>query len=212
PPTLLAASSSTASSGSNGTVATPAVTAPANATAPATTSQPNPVTTQVVDRIAEMVTSAGSTGEAHRVTLKLQPEALGDVRIVLTVRDGAVHVQLSAHEAAARTLVEDSPELRRMLDLLGTPDARITVREVGTSHGGSWLSNQADQQATGQSNNDSNGQRERDGQHNSTDSNNDQARTPGRSTATDGTDLVTSSSQRTQTVGSHRSTGVDLAM
>src|SRR3546814_7634709 len=51
PPTLLAASSSTASSGSNGTVATPAVTAPANATAPATTSQSNPVTTQVVDQI-----------------------------------------------------------------------------------------------------------------------------------------------------------------
>ena len=89
----------------------------------------DPVTTQVVDKITSMVDRGTGT---HRVTMKLNPEQLGEVRIVMTVRDGAVHVRLAASEHQAhQALLDGSPELNRLLEAAGTADARITVREAG---------------------------------------------------------------------------------
>jgi len=112
-----------------------ATTAPGSAPA-ATPATPalDPVTTQVVDRITSMVDRGTGT---HRVTMKLNPEQLGEVRIVMTVRDGAVHVRLAASEHQAhQSLVEGSAELNRLLEAAGATDARITVRETGRSFAG----------------------------------------------------------------------------
>jgi hypothetical protein len=89
---------------------------------------------QVVPEVTRLVTAGNGT---HRVTLQLEPEALGEVRVVLTVRDGAVHVRLAAGDDAQRALAEGAPELRRLLELAGASDTRIVVRDLpsGTAPG-----------------------------------------------------------------------------
>ncbi len=66
----------------------------------------------------------------HRVTLHLNPRALGEVRVVLTLRDGVAHVRIAAGDAARTQLLQSSPELQRMLEQAGAPHARIDVREL----------------------------------------------------------------------------------
>jgi hypothetical protein len=77
--------------------------------------------------VTRLVTTGNGT---HRVTLQLEPEALGEVRVVLTVRDGAVHVRLAAGSEAQHALLEGAPELRRLLELTGASDTRIVVRDL----------------------------------------------------------------------------------
>jgi hypothetical protein len=62
--------------------------------------------------------------------MRLQPEALGEVRVTLTVRDGAVQVQLTGGDDAARALAEGAPELRRVLEMAGATEARVVVRDL----------------------------------------------------------------------------------
>jgi hypothetical protein len=85
------------------------------------------VTHQVLD---EIVRVAGTGDGTRRVTVRLQPEALGEVRVVLSVRDGALRVSLSAAGPAHHTLLEGAPELQRLLQAAGSPDARIIVRDL----------------------------------------------------------------------------------
>ena len=77
--------------------------------------------------MTRLVTAGNGT---HRVTLQLEPEALGEVRVVLTIRDGEVHVRLAAGEDAQRALREGAPELRRLLELAGASDTEISVRDL----------------------------------------------------------------------------------
>ncbi|WP_415630051.1 flagellar hook-length control protein FliK, partial [Nocardioides dubius] len=89
----------------------------------------NPVVTAVAQHL--------STGQGtSRMTLTLQPEALGEVRVHLSVRDGAVQVRLSAVDAAAQALALDAPELRRMLEAIGATETRVLVNDSssGQSH------------------------------------------------------------------------------
>jgi hypothetical protein len=72
----------------------------------------------------------------HRLTMRLQPEALGEVRVTLTVRDGAVQVHLTGGEDAARALAEGAPELRRVLELAGAGEARVVVRDLAGQQAG----------------------------------------------------------------------------
>ena len=104
-------------------LAAPAAT-PAPTTAPA---QAAPVAAQVFPEVTRLVTTGNGT---HRVTLQLEPEALGEVRVILTVRDGAVHVRLAAGSEAQHALLEGAPELRRLLELTGASDTRIVVRDL----------------------------------------------------------------------------------
>ncbi|MFL6107485.1 MAG: flagellar hook-length control protein FliK, partial [Marmoricola sp.] len=69
--------------------ATPATTTPVS-------SAPS-ISDQVFDQVTGQVTSLATRGNGtSRITMKLQPEALGEVRVVLTMRAGAVHVRLAA--------------------------------------------------------------------------------------------------------------------
>ncbi|QSR25028.1 hypothetical protein CFH99_05270 [Nocardioides aromaticivorans] len=77
--------------------------------------------------------SAGPANGTHRITLTLQPEQLGEVRVTLVVKDGAVHVRLAGGEgiegaAVHRALAGEAPELQRLLERTGA-EARVTVRD-----------------------------------------------------------------------------------
>jgi len=86
-----------------------------------------PVTRQVFPEVTSLATKGDGT---HRITLTLKPEALGEVRVVMTVRDGAVHVRLAAGHEAQQALREGSPELTRLLAVAGASESRITVRDL----------------------------------------------------------------------------------
>jgi flagellar hook-length control protein FliK len=82
------------------------------------------VTGQVFPEVARLVTRGDGT---HRLTLKLTPEALGDVRVVLTVRNGEVHVRLSGSDAAQNALLSGAGELHRLLDRSGAAATHVVV-------------------------------------------------------------------------------------
>nr|WP_281367349.1 flagellar hook-length control protein FliK [Nocardioides kongjuensis] len=72
----------------------------------------------------------------HRITLTLQPEQLGEVRVTLVVKDGAVQVRLAGNAndlagsaAVHRALSTGAPELQRLLERSGATEARVLVRD-----------------------------------------------------------------------------------
>jgi hypothetical protein len=91
-----------------------------------------PVARQVFPEVTSLVTRGDGT---HRITLSLKPEALGEVRVVMTVRDGVVHVRLAAGHDAQHALLEGSPELSRLLEAAGARESRVVVRDLGTTTG-----------------------------------------------------------------------------
>jgi hypothetical protein len=156
----------------------------------------------VVPEVTRLVSRGDGT---HRVTLTLRPEALGEVRVTLTLRDGEVHVRLAAGEEAQRALVEGAPELRRVLELAGATETRVVVRDLGqpaaTSPGAA--------PGTGE-------QGPRDGDPTTTagdgrgDTDDHPARTRGGSTATDG--LTDGAAPPRPEPARLARTGVDLTM
>ena len=104
------------------THATQPASGPAPAAGPAA-----PVTSQVFPEVTSLVSRGDGT---HRITLTLKPEALGEVRVVMTVRDGAVHVRLAAGQEAQQALLSGSSELTRLLEHAGATDTRIVVRDL----------------------------------------------------------------------------------
>ncbi|MFL6024303.1 MAG: flagellar hook-length control protein FliK [Marmoricola sp.] len=111
-----------------------AATAAASAAPILTTSAVAPVSApSVPDQVFGEVTGLTSRGNGtHRITMKLQPEALGEVRVVLTLRAGAVHVRLAAGDEAKAALLEGSPELKQLLERAGATETRIVVRDLPT--------------------------------------------------------------------------------
>lgn len=96
------------------------------------------VVQQVFPEVTRIVSTVGTPGGpgngTHRITLTLQPEQLGEVRVTLVVRDGAVHVRLAGADGAEgvavdRALASGAPELQRILER-GGADARVTVRDA----------------------------------------------------------------------------------
>lgn len=83
------------------------------------------VAAAVGDQVARLVSRGDGT---RRLTLQLQPAALGDVRVTLTVRDGQVHVALAAGTDAQAALLRDAPELHRLLERVGASQPQIVVR------------------------------------------------------------------------------------
>jgi flagellar hook-length control protein FliK len=89
----------------------------------------NPITDQVFGQVTRLVSRGDGT---HRLTLRLHPADLGEVKVVLTVKDGAVDVTLSAGAAARDALREGSPQLRALLELAGATTGQVTVRDLAT--------------------------------------------------------------------------------
>jgi flagellar hook-length control protein FliK len=91
---------------------------------------PSHVTGQVFPEISRLVSRGDGT---RRITLKLSPEALGDVRVTLTVRHGDVQVRMVGSEQAQQALRAGAPELQRLLDAAGASSSQIVVGDQGTS-------------------------------------------------------------------------------
>ena len=104
------------------------VTGPGAAGTPVGDTAPGPaVAAQVIPEITRLV----SDGEGvHRVTLQLNPKALGEVRVVLTMRHGEVHVRIAGGEEARNALASSSADLSRALHRLGIEEHRLTLTEL----------------------------------------------------------------------------------
>jgi hypothetical protein len=120
-------SPTTAAANAAGPAPTTGVTPGAPTGAPAPAAAHAPVTGQVFPEVTSLVSRGDGV---HRITLSLKPEALGEVRVVMTVRDGAVHVRLAAGHEAQQALLQGSPELTRLLEHAGATDTRIIVRDL----------------------------------------------------------------------------------
>jgi hypothetical protein len=109
-----------------------ATVAPTTAAAAATTSSVNVhrVTGQVFPEVLRA--SANADTGTSRVTVRLNPESLGEVRIVLTQRRGGLEVSLAAGTDAQRALTDGASELRRLLESVGRADSRILIRDLPT--------------------------------------------------------------------------------
>lgn len=115
---------STAVSGVNPAVAT------TGGTATAATAQQTPEAAPVAQQLFPEVSRLVSRGDGtHRLTMTLSPESLGDVQVTLVLAKGAVTVSFEAGDEARRALLESAPELRRLLELTGAVDTRVTVRD-----------------------------------------------------------------------------------
>lgn len=88
-------------------------------------------------QVFEKVTSLASRGNGiHRLTMTLNPGELGEVKVVMNVRDGVVHVRLAAGEHDTRAALSDGiADLHRLLESTGATDTRVTVRELGRELG-----------------------------------------------------------------------------
>lgn len=85
------------------------------------------VAAQVIPEITRLV----SDGEGvHRVTLQLNPRALGEVRVVLTIRNGDVHVRIAGGEEARQAVAASSAELTRALHQVGIDEHRLTLTDL----------------------------------------------------------------------------------
>ncbi|HEX2174454.1 MAG TPA: flagellar hook-length control protein FliK [Nocardioidaceae bacterium] len=115
--------SSTSSTGFSAVATAPTATS----TAATGSAEAGPVGGQVFPEVARLVTRGDGT---QRLTLRLSPENLGEVRIVVTVRDGAVDVSLAAGGQAQEALLHGSPELRRLLESMGAASTQIAVRDL----------------------------------------------------------------------------------
>lgn len=126
--------------------------APTAATTAATPAPSAQAATPVTQVAAETVRMFQAGNGLHRVTITLNPESLGQVRVSLSVKDGQVSVRLAAAESARHTLVEGAPELRRLLEAVGATDVRVVVRDLSgaeTSRATTWSFGQ-DPSASGQ--------------------------------------------------------------
>ncbi|HTW13770.1 MAG TPA: flagellar hook-length control protein FliK [Nocardioides sp.] len=102
------------------------VTAPAPAAAAATARPADAVPGQVFPEVVRLSQAGPGT---HRVTLRLDPGTLGEVRVTLTVRDGEVQVRLAAQHDAREVLALAAPDLRRLLEQPGI-EARVSVADL----------------------------------------------------------------------------------
>lgn len=144
------------------------VVAPAS-NATHTTSGPapaaGPVAGQVFPEVVRMVTRGDGT---QRLTLRLSPENLGEVRIVVTVRDGGVEVRLAAGADAQNALRHGTADLRRLLESIGATSTQVVVRDLPGAATSTFTATSAAQPAgtgAGSTYADTNGGHAHDQQH-----------------------------------------------
>lgn len=102
--------------------------------APAGTTTPSVVPASPVsprEQVHPVVARMVERGDGvHRVTLRLHPEELGEVRVTVVVKNSVVDVTLSAGSMALAALRDGSPQLRALLDLAGATTGQVVVREL----------------------------------------------------------------------------------
>ena len=197
--------------------AQPAAPVAATASGP---SEAGPVVRQVVPELTRMVSRGEGT---HRLWLKLNPDNLGEVRVVLTVKDGDVHVRIAGGTEAQNELLRGAPELHRLLASSGATQTRLELldhagRTFATSdslaNGLDKLDQRVPTDAGGDAQSQNRGQLAggTGAEGGSTHSDRSARKQPG-SDAMDGTGDPTPLSRPSQSVGSSRgNTGLDLTL
>lgn len=146
--------------GTHGPVAGP-VQIHGNGTTPAASVAHTAVTNQVFPDVARLMTRADGT---QRITLRLTPDNLGEVKIVLTVRDGAVQLDLSASANAVEALRSGAHQLHRLLELAGATSSQIKVVDPSTGNSTTTSDSQS-QDGFARPGSDSTGRHSRDPDH-----------------------------------------------
>lgn len=98
--------------------------------APASPSHHSAVLDQVLPVVPRLVTRGDGT---QRLTLRLHPEELGEVRLTVTVRNNTVDVTLAAGSTAQEALRDGSPHLRALLDAAGHTTGQVVIRDLPQS-------------------------------------------------------------------------------
>lgn len=94
---------------------------------------PKPVAPQIMRGMMSLL-----SGKGGMIMLKLQPEALGTVRVNMQIKAGSVSVRLQAETPEARRLLSESMDvLRRGLQQQGYKVEQITVQSISRNDGGS---------------------------------------------------------------------------
>jgi len=86
-----------------------------------------PVPAQLQPSLARLMSRGDGT---HRMSLRLHPAELGEVRLTVTVKDGAVDVALAAGPEAQDALRDGSAQLRSMLGSTGHTLGRLVVQDL----------------------------------------------------------------------------------
>jgi len=86
-----------------------------------------PVPAQLQPSLARLVSRGDGT---HRMSLRLHPAELGEARLTVTVKDGAVDVALAAGPEAQDALRDGSAQLRSMLGGTGHTLGRLVVQDL----------------------------------------------------------------------------------
>ncbi|HET7355637.1 MAG TPA: flagellar hook-length control protein FliK [Nocardioidaceae bacterium] len=119
--------------GASGVPVPTAPNAPVSAAAPSAggpaggTSTAVPVPAQLQPSLVRLVSRGDGT---HRMSLRLHPAELGEVRLTVTVKDGAVDVAMAAGPEAQDTLREGSAQLRAMLSGSGHTLGQLVVQNL----------------------------------------------------------------------------------
>ncbi len=115
-----------------GTAGTPAASPVAGTSASAATAGPaathqTPVADQVWPVVPRLVARGDGT---HRITLRLHPADLGEVRVTVTVKGGKVDVMLAAGADAREALREGGVSLRSLLEGTGRSAGHLVLRDL----------------------------------------------------------------------------------
>lgn len=102
-------------------------------------------TTAVLRQVFPEITRLATQPGAHRLSITLHPDTLGEVKVTLVVRAGTVQVDLTAGTGAARdALAQGASELHRLLGVTGG-DARVVVRDASSTASTTTTTTTADQ-------------------------------------------------------------------
>jgi flagellar hook-length control protein FliK len=93
----------------------------------------------VIERVESALKEAARSKDGKRITLKLDPPELGNIKVDLSLREGNLHARLSADNGQLVTLLrERAADLQGMLRKLGIETERVTV-SVSSSDNGTFV-------------------------------------------------------------------------
>lgn len=126
-----AIASTAASTNDAGAVASPAATVGAAGAAAASATSPGTSGAAVTGQVFPQIPALVSRGEGrHSITLRLHPADLGEVRVTVTIKNGAVDVTMAAGAEARQALRAGSGDLRTLLELAGAATGQVVIRDL----------------------------------------------------------------------------------
>lgn len=121
----------TAATSDAGAMTTPTPTAGAGGAATTSTASAGTPGSAVTGQVFPQIPALLGRGEGrHSITLRLHPADLGEVRVTVTVKNGAVDVTLAAGAEARQALRAGSADLRSLLEMAGAATGQVVIRDL----------------------------------------------------------------------------------